>query len=61
MSRAFPGRYAKFTGSFGPQKAIAQLRLEFQDGSSEIVATDDQWRAAPGPITFTSDLWRGRL
>ena len=49
-----PGRYAKFTGSFGPQKAIAQLRLDFQDGSSEIVATDGQWRAAPGPITFTS-------
>ena len=49
-----PGRYTKFTGSFGPQKAIAQLRLEFQDGSSEVVATDDQWRAASGPITFTS-------
>ena len=49
-----PGRYTKFSGSFGPQKAIAQLRLEFQDGSSQIVATDDQWRAAPGPITFTS-------
>jgi hypothetical protein len=48
------GRYTKFTGSFGPQKAIAQLRLEFQDGSTEIVATDDQWHAAPGPITFTS-------
>jgi len=48
------GRYTKFSGSFGPQKAIAQLRLEFQDGSSQIVATDDQWRAAPGPITFTS-------
>jgi len=50
-----PGRYSKFDGSFGPQKAIAQLRLEYQDGSSEIVATDDQWRTAPGPITFSSD------
>ena len=49
-----PGRYAKFTGSFGPQKAIALLRLEFQDGSTEIVATDDQWRAASGPVTLTS-------
>jgi alpha-L-rhamnosidase len=49
-----PGRYAKFTGSFGPQKAIAQLRLDYQDGSTEILATDGQWRAAPGPVTFTS-------
>ena len=43
-----PGRYTKFRGSFGPQKAIAQLRLEYQDGSSQLVATDDQWRASPG-------------
>jgi hypothetical protein len=48
------GRYTKFSGSFGSQKAIAQLLLEYQDGRSEMVATDDQWRASPGPITFTS-------
>jgi hypothetical protein len=49
-----PGRYTKFVGSFGPQKAIAQLLLEYQDGAKELVGTDDQWRAAAGPITFTS-------
>jgi len=47
------GRYAKFTGSFGPQKAIAQLRLEFEDGTSETLVTDDQWRVHSGPVTFT--------
>ncbi|MEI7902571.1 MAG: glycoside hydrolase family 78 protein [bacterium] len=47
------GRYAKFTGSFGPQKAIAQLRLEFEDGTSETVVTDGQWRVHSGPVTFT--------
>jgi hypothetical protein len=47
------GRYAKFTGSFGPQKVIAQLRLEFEDGTSETLLTDEQWRVHSGPVTFT--------
>ena len=49
-----PGRYTKFSGSYGPQKAIAQIRLEYQDGTVEHLVTDEQWRTAPGPITFTS-------
>jgi hypothetical protein len=49
-----PGRYTKFSGSFRPQKAIAQIRLEYQDGTSELVATDDQWSVGSGPVTFTS-------
>jgi hypothetical protein len=40
--------------SFGPQKAIAQIRLEYADGSVEIVDTDESWRVAPGPITLSS-------
>jgi hypothetical protein len=48
------GRYTKFTGSFGPQKAIAQIRLEYNDGSVEFVGTDGSWRVATGPITFSS-------
>jgi hypothetical protein len=40
--------------SFGPQKAIAQIRLEYADGSVEIVGTDESWRVAPGPITLSS-------
>ncbi len=47
-------RFTKFKGSFGPLKAIAQIRLEYSDGSVEIIGTDGQWRAAPGPITFSS-------
>jgi hypothetical protein len=54
MYNVHPGRYTKFTGSFGPLKAIAQLRLEYADGSVEIIGTDGQWRVAPGPITFSS-------
>ena len=47
-------RFTKFKGSFGPLKAIAQIRLEYADGTAEIIGTDDQWRVAPGPITFDS-------
>ena len=48
------GRYTKFTGTFGPLKASAHLRFEYADGSVEIIGTDEQWRVAPGPITFSS-------
>jgi hypothetical protein len=54
MYNVHAGRYTKFTGTFGPLKAIAQLRLEYADGSVEIIGTDEQWRVAPGPITFSS-------
>jgi alpha-L-rhamnosidase len=48
------GRFTKFKGSFGPQKAIAQIRLEYADGSVETIGTDENWRATAGPITFNS-------
>jgi hypothetical protein len=48
------GRFTKFKGSFGPQKVIAQIRLEFADGRTQCVVTDEHWRVAPGPITFSS-------
>jgi alpha-L-rhamnosidase len=48
------GRYAKFRGSFGPQKAIVQIRLEYADGPVEFVGTDESWRVAAGPVTFSS-------
>lgn len=47
-------RFAKFTGSFGPLRAIAHLRLEYADGSVETVGTDESWRVHPGPVTYNS-------
>ena len=47
------GRYTKFKGSFGPPKAIAQVQLEYADGTTEILGTDDHWRVAAGPIVFS--------
>ena len=49
-----PGRYTKFTGSFGAPKVIVHLAIAFTDGTSSSVVTDGSWKTAPGPITFTS-------
>lgn len=56
MYNVFAGsnRFTKFRRSFGPQKAIVQIRLEYADGSVEIIGTDENWRVAAGPITFSS-------
>lgn len=40
--------------TFGPLRVIAQIRLEYADGSVETVGTDEHWRTIPGPITFSS-------
>ena len=48
------GRYTKLTLSFGQLQALALLRLEYQDGSVETLVTDGRWKAASGPITFSS-------
>ena len=47
-------RMAKFTGSFGVPKLIAQLHLFYADGTSTVIATDTQWLTTTGPITFSS-------
>lgn len=47
-------RYVKFLNSFGPQKIIAQLRLEYSDGSINYVVTDSSWQVSPGPITYSN-------
>jgi alpha-L-rhamnosidase len=47
------GRYTKFKGSFGPLKAIMQVRLEYADGTTQVVNTDERWRTSPGPLTFS--------
>jgi hypothetical protein len=48
------GRFAKFKGSFGPQRTIFQLRLDYADGKVETVISDETWKTRAGPITFSS-------
>jgi len=47
------GRYTKFIGTFGPLRAIAQIRLVYEDGSVQVLGTGPEWKISPGPITFS--------
>ena len=47
------GRYTKFKGSFGDLKLILHLRVEYSDGTTDSVASDDSWRASAGPVVFS--------
>jgi hypothetical protein len=50
-----PGqRYLKFKGSFGPPKMIAQLQIEYTDGTSDTIGTDTSWKTGDSPVTFSS-------
>ncbi len=48
------GRYVKFESLFQPLCVIAQLRLEYADGSVAFVGTDEHWQVHSGPITFSN-------
>lgn len=48
------GRYTKFVGFFGQPKLILQMHIQYRDGTEAIVTSDASWRAASGPITFSS-------
>ncbi|MEO6631466.1 MAG: family 78 glycoside hydrolase catalytic domain [Mucilaginibacter sp.] len=50
-----PGeRYHKLKGAFGYPKMICRVALQYQDGSEENIVSDQSWKAAPGPVTFSS-------
>ncbi|HEY9257562.1 family 78 glycoside hydrolase catalytic domain, partial [Chitinophaga sp.] len=50
-----PGeRYRKLTGAFGYPQLICRLYLQYQDGSTDNIVSDTSWKAAPGPVTFSS-------
>ena len=54
MYNVTPGRYAKFLGSFGSPQLIAQLLIEYPDGTTQRISTDETWKFASGPITFSN-------
>jgi hypothetical protein len=51
---AAPGRYTKFTATFGPRKCIAMVRLEYSNGNIDQIVTDESWKTAPGATTFAN-------
>lgn len=47
-------RYRKLTGAFGFPKMICRLVVEFKDGTSASIVSDESWKTSPSPITFSS-------
>lgn len=47
-------RYHKLTVAYGYPKMIFRTVLEFVDGSTENIISDDSWKVSPGPITYSS-------
>ena len=47
-------RYTKFEGSFGAPKVIAELKVTYAGGRTEVIGTDAGWRTARGPVVFDS-------
>ncbi|WP_205461960.1 glycoside hydrolase family 78 protein [Mangrovibacterium lignilyticum] len=46
---------------FGDQLGLlCELRIEYTDGTSEIVKSDDSWKVATGPIVL-SDIYNGEI
>ncbi|MDT0677565.1 glycoside hydrolase family 78 protein [Autumnicola musiva] len=54
MYNVIGDRYSKFFVSFGPPTLFLQLRLTYEDGSEEIIKTDDSWKYTKSPITFNT-------
>ncbi|GAA2073710.1 family 78 glycoside hydrolase catalytic domain [Actinomadura alba] len=59
-----PGWYSGSVGMFGPKQygdqpwLRAQLEVRYTDGTTDLVATGDDWRSAEGPVT-SADLLMG--
>jgi alpha-L-rhamnosidase len=37
---------------FGHKKALGQIHIKYNDGTSEIIKTDGRWKFSDGPVTF---------
>ncbi|MDN3583815.1 family 78 glycoside hydrolase catalytic domain, partial [Mucilaginibacter flavus] len=50
-----PGdRYHKLKSAYGYPKMICRTVIEYTDGTTGNVVSDNSWKAAPGPVTFSS-------
>jgi alpha-L-rhamnosidase len=56
-AQIFTGRY-----SYGPapRRVIAQLEIDYADGSRAVIATEPNWRIAPSPIR-SSEIYDGEI
>ena len=47
-------RYSKLQSSFGPPQLFLRMDITYDDGTTDHVVSNGQWRWAPSPITFNS-------
>ncbi len=47
-------RYRKLVIAYGFPKLIVHFHLQYSDGSSEYLISDESWKTTPSPITYTS-------
>jgi len=47
-------RYRKLVIAYGAPKMILKLEVRYNDGSKEIIVSDESWKTFASPITFTS-------
>lgn len=47
-------RYHKLTVAFGYPKLKARILLQYEDGSTEDIVSDQSWQVSTGPLTFSS-------
>jgi hypothetical protein len=58
-------RYRKVMTAYGNPMMILKLKLDYEDGSSETIISDESWHTTPGPITYSSiyggETWNATL
>ena len=55
---AVGNRYRKLWVSFGAPTLFTELHIDYEDGTKEIVSSDNSWKYALSPITF-NDIFGG--
>ena len=47
-------RYRKLVIAYGAPKMILNLKILYNDGTTETIISDESWKTSPSPITFSS-------
>lgn len=58
LGRGWFSRSARHWSAFGSPRALLQLTVEYEDGTTREVTTDDNWRTASSPI-IENDIYDG--
>lgn len=47
-------RYFKLVIAFGLPKMICKIKIDYDDGTSSAIISDETWKTAPSPVTYSS-------